>query len=95
LFLGKLLGIGLFSLLAVKLGLAQLPKGVCWSHIVGAGFLGGIGFTMSILITFLAFDNPEVILSAKIAILLSSLLAGTTGFLILNGQKPCAPDQLR
>jgi Na+:H+ antiporter, NhaA family len=94
LFLGKPLGIALFSLLAVKLGLAQLPKEVCWSHIVGAGFLGGIGFTMSTLITFLAFDQPDIILSSKIAILLSSLFAGTLGFLILNGQKPCAPDQL-
>jgi Na+:H+ antiporter, NhaA family len=94
LFLGKPLGIVLFSLVAVKLGLAQLPKDVCWSDVVGTGFLGGIGFTMSTLITFLAFDQPDIILSSKIAILLSSLFAGTVGFLILNGQKPCAPDQL-
>jgi len=86
LFFGKPLGIALFSLLALKLGLSQLPSDVFWRHIVGAGFLGGIGFTMSIFITLLAFGNPEVIQSSKISILLSSLLAGTVGFLILNKQ---------
>ena len=86
LFFGKPMGIALFSLLAVKLGLSQLPSDVFWKHIVGAGFLGGIGFTMSIFITLLAFGNPEVIQSSKISILLSSLLAGTVGFLILNKQ---------
>lgn len=84
LFFGKPLGIVLFSLLAVKVGLSQLPSDVLWRHIVGAGFLGGIGFTMSIFITLLAFGNSEIILSSKIAILLSSLLAGTMGFLILK-----------
>ncbi|MGO9139167.1 MAG: Na+/H+ antiporter NhaA [Syntrophales bacterium] len=84
LFIGKPLGIVLFSLLAVKLGLSQLPSGVFWKHIIGAGFLGGIGFTMSIFITLLAFANPETVLSSKIIILLSSLLAGAIGFLILS-----------
>ena len=86
LFVGKPLGIALFSLLAVKLGLAQLPRDVFWKHIIGAGFLGGIGFTMSIFITLLAFGNPEIVQSSKISILLSSLVAGTVGFLILNRQ---------
>lgn len=86
LFLGKPLGIVLFGLLAVKLGLSQLPGEVTWKHIIGVGFLGGIGFTMSIFITLLAFESSEVIQSSKIAILFSSLLAGTTGFLILNKQ---------
>ena len=84
LFVGKPLGIALFSFLGFRLGLAQLPSDVSWKHIVGAGFLGGIGFTMSIFITLLAFGNPEIIRSSKMAILLSSLLAGTTGYLILN-----------
>lgn len=84
LFFGKPLGIVLFSVLAVKLGLSQWPSDVSWKHTIGAGFLGGIGFTMSIFITFLAFASPEVIESSKIAILLSSLAAGATGFLILN-----------
>lgn len=84
LFVGKPLGIVLFSFLGVRLGLSQLPGDMTWKHIVGAGFLGGIGFTMSIFITLLAFKDPEIIRSSKTVVLLSSLLAGTTGFLILN-----------
>lgn len=84
LFAGKPLGITLFCLLAVKLGIAQLPNDMSWRHIIGAGFIGGIGFTMSIFIALLAFDNPEIIQSSKISILLTSLLAGTCGFLLLN-----------
>jgi len=84
LFFGKPLGIVLFSVLAVKLGLSQLPGDLFWRHIIGAGFLGGIGFTMSIFITLLAFGNPEIIQSSKISILLGSIMAGTVGFLILN-----------
>lgn len=87
LFAGKPLGIVLFSFLAIKIGLSQLPNGVSWKHIIGAGFLGGIGFTMSIFITLLAFDNSTVIQSSKISILLSSLLAGAVGFLILSKNK--------
>jgi len=86
LFFGKPLGIVLFSLLAVKLSLSQLPSDVFLKHIIGAGFLGGIGFTMSIFITLLAFSNPEIVQNSKISILVSSLLAGTVGFLILNRQ---------
>ena len=84
LFIGKPLGIALFCVLAVRLGLSQLPGDVSWRHIIGAGFLGGIGFTMSIFITLLAFGNPEIVQSSKISILLGSLAAGTVGFLILN-----------
>lgn len=88
LFIGKPLGITLFVLLAIKLGLSRLPGDLRWGHIVGAGFLGGIGFTMSIFITLLAFESRAIIESAKIAVLLSSLVAGVTGFLILNRLKP-------
>jgi NhaA family Na+:H+ antiporter len=84
LLLGKPLGIVLFSAVAVKMGLSQLPSDVNWTHIVGAGFLGGIGFTMSIFITLLAFDKPEFIQSSKISILLASLAAGIVGFMILS-----------
>jgi NhaA family Na+:H+ antiporter len=84
LFLGKPLGIVLFSVLTVKLGLSQLPGDLFWRHIIGASFLGGIGFTMSIFITLLAFGNPEIIQNSKISILLGSIMAGTVGFLILN-----------
>jgi NhaA family Na+:H+ antiporter len=86
LFFGKPLGIFLFSLLAVKMGLSKLPSDVSWKHIIGAGFLGGIGFTMSIFITLLAFGNPEIIQSSKISIILSSITAATVGSLILNRQ---------
>jgi Na+:H+ antiporter, NhaA family len=84
LVLGKPLGIVLCTLLAVKLRVSQLPSEVGWKHIIGAGFLGGIGFTMSIFITLLAFGDPDLIQSSKISILLSSLVAGATGFLILQ-----------
>lgn len=86
LVVGKPLGIVLFGFLAVRLGVSQLPEDVQWRHILGAGFLGGIGFTMSIFITLLAFDTPEIIQSAKISILISSFFAGTVGFFILNRQ---------
>jgi NhaA family Na+:H+ antiporter len=84
LLLGKPLGILLFSALGMKLGLFRLPEDVSWKHIVGAGFLGGIGFTMSIFITLLAFDNPDLVQNAKVSIFMSSLLAGSIGFFILN-----------
>jgi Na+:H+ antiporter, NhaA family len=83
LFIGKPFGIVLFSLLATKWRISQWPKEVSFKQIIGAGFLGGIGFTMSIFITLLAFPNPEIVQSSKIAILLSSLMAGTAGYLIL------------
>lgn len=84
LFFGKPLGIFLASFFAVKARLSQLSADLSWKHIVGAGFLGGIGFTMSIFITLLAFSDPQIIQNTKISILLSSLLAGATGFLILR-----------
>ena len=84
LVLGKPLGIVLCTFLAVKWRVSQLPSEVGWQHIMGAGFLGGIGFTMSIFITLLAFDNSDLIQSSKISILLSSLVAGATGFLMLR-----------
>jgi NhaA family Na+:H+ antiporter len=86
LFLGKPLGIVLSSFLAIKTGVSQLPGDMVWRHIIGAGFLGGIGFTMSIFITLMAFHDPQIVQITKISILLSSLLAGCTGFLILSRQ---------
>lgn len=88
LFLGKPLGIFMAAFLAVKAGLSQLSADLAWKHILGAGFLGGIGFTMSIFITLLAFTDPGIVQSTKISILLTSLLAGFAGFLILNRQAP-------
>ncbi len=84
LVIGKPLGIVLFSLLGVGIGLCTLPSDLKWKNIIGAGFLGGIGFTMSIFITLLAFDDTEVINHSKIAILVASLLAGCIGFFFLK-----------
>lgn len=85
LVLGKPLGIMLLSFAAVVLGISRLPLDLNWRHILGAGFLGGIGFTMSIFITNLAFiGNPEIITASKIAILVASLTAGIISFLWLK-----------
>jgi Na+:H+ antiporter, NhaA family len=82
---GKPIGITLFSFIAVSAGICRLPLDLNWKHIFGAGILGGIGFTMSIFITNLAFaGNDETINASKIAILLASLTAGTIGFLWLK-----------
>ena len=85
LVLGKPLGIMLLSFAVVAIGLCSLPLDLNWWHIFGAGLLGGIGFTMSIFITNLAFaGNLEAINASKIAILLASLTAGIIGFLGLS-----------
>lgn len=84
LFLGKPIGITLLCLVAVRLGISRLPDDLSWLHIIGTGFLAGIGFTMSIFITLLAFNDPNYILGSKIATLLTSLLAGITGYIILS-----------
>ncbi|MFE3867428.1 Na+/H+ antiporter NhaA [Flavobacterium sp. LS2P90] len=86
LVIGKPLGIWLFSFLGVTLGICVLPKDLKWKTLIGAGMLGGIGFTMSIFITLLAFknDGEEVITYSKIAILIASFIAGTAGFLWLK-----------
>lgn len=84
LLIGKPLGIWLFAFMGVILGFCTLPNDLKWTNIIGAGFLGGIGFTMSIFITLLAFNNEEIINNSKIAIILASVLAGTIGFLLLR-----------
>ena len=82
LILGKSLGVGLLCFVAVITGICRLPADLKWLHIVGAGILGGIGFTMSIFITNLAFPaRVETINAAKMAILLASLSAGVLGFI--------------
>jgi len=85
LLLGKPLGIMLVCFIAVTIGICKLPTGLNWKHIFGAGLLGGIGFTMSIFITNLAFvGNTDIITASKVAVLLASLTAGTIGFLWLR-----------
>ncbi len=84
LIIGKPLGIFLLSYFAVKMGWCKLPDGLNWKAIAGVGFLGGIGFTMSIFITLLAFDSDVVINNAKFIILISSFAAGIIGFVFLK-----------
>jgi NhaA family Na+:H+ antiporter len=80
LVLGKPLGITLASCAAVKLGLCALPPGIGWRHIVLLGVLGGIGFTMSIFMSNLAFEDATLLAAAKFAVLLGSGIAATVGF---------------
>ena len=84
LIVGKPLGIFALSFFAVKLGICKLPSDLNWKTIIGVGFLGGIGFTMSIFVTLLAFEDVAIINNAKFIILLSSLTAGIIGFLSLK-----------
>ena len=84
LVIGKPAGIFLLVFLAVKAGICKLPETLNWKIIAGAGFLGGIGFTMSVFITLLAFTDATIINNAKLIILGSSLVAGLIGYLGLK-----------
>lgn len=84
LFVGKPFGIFLFSYLSSVMNITRLPSDLKWLQIIGAGFLGGIGFTMSIFITLLAFDNKHFIDESKIVILISSVVAGAVGYCLLR-----------
>ena len=84
LLLGKQFGITLFAWLAVKSGLSEMPGGVTWLHIYGASWLAGIGFTMSLFISDLAFADSPLLNVAKLGILAASLIAGVAGWLIIR-----------
>ncbi|MBK7466156.1 MAG: Na+/H+ antiporter NhaA [Saprospiraceae bacterium] len=84
LIIGKPIGIFLFTLLGVIFGICKLPQDVNWKSIFGVGLLGGIGFTMSIFVTLLAYDNELIINNSKLIILISSLIAGILGLITLN-----------
>lgn len=84
LFFGKQLGVFLFSWLTVVIRASSLPYGANWRQMYGIGCIGGIGFTMSLFIASLAFGESGLIINAKIAILIASLLSGFTGYLILR-----------
>lgn len=88
LIIGKPLGIYLFTKLLILLKLGQLPKGVTWTHVIGAGFLAGMGFTMSLFITDLAFQDPEFQTIAKVSVLIASIISGIVGYIILVKAKP-------
>jgi len=93
LLFGKPLGITLFSLLAIRTKFANLPDGITRRHLIGAGFLGGIGFTMSIFITLLAFGENDLAQTSKVAIMIGSISAGMIGYFLLN-QKSNGKEEL-
>jgi NhaA family Na+:H+ antiporter len=88
LFLGKQLGISVLSWLAIKTGKAALPEGVTWGQLWGAGCVAGVGFTMSLFVSGLAFDDASIIANAKVGILAASLLSGIVGYVVLNKSLP-------
>ncbi|MFB3915565.1 MAG: Na+/H+ antiporter NhaA [Terriglobales bacterium] len=81
---GKVFGIVLFAFIAVRLGLARLVPGTAWLQLTGVGVLGGIGFTVSLFITDLAFTDAGTIARAKLGVLAASLIAGFVGYLMLH-----------
>ena len=84
LVVGKPVGITLFTCIAVKFGLCELPTAVNFKRVFGVGILGGIGFTMSIFVSMLAFSDPSYINEAKLMILVASLTAAIVGFIVLK-----------
>jgi Na+:H+ antiporter, NhaA family len=97
LVLGKPVGITIVAYIVVMIGICRLPLDLNWRHVFGAGLLGGIGFTMSIFITNLAFPgHPEIVNGSKMAILVSSLIAGVVGFIFLKiwGQPTAVDDDV-
>ncbi|WKS94507.1 Na+/H+ antiporter NhaA [Riemerella columbina] len=85
LFLGKMIGINLFSYIAIKLKISELPHKSNWYQMIGSGFLAGIGFTMSIFIALLSYKgHPEIQEEAKFAILVASILSGIVGYQLLK-----------
>lgn len=91
LLIGKPVGIFIAVWLTVRAG-AQLPTGVRWPGVIGMGILGGIGFTVSLLITELSYSDPAMLTDAKLGILFASLLAGIIGFVVLRRLYPPLPE---
>ncbi len=88
LLFGKPLGIMIAALIAVKMGIARLPQAVSWRSMAGYGLLAGIGFTMSLFIAMLAFEDPALVDAAKRGIIAGSLLAGVAGAVMLRAGRP-------
>lgn len=88
LVIGKPFGVMSFAWLAVRTGLAELPSGIGWGHLIGASFLAGIGFTISLFITGAAFDSLALQSSAKLAILVASAVAAGLGYVLLLAASP-------
>lgn len=94
LLVGKTIGISVFSFVAVKLGVAKLPRNTGWSHIVGVAAVAGIGFTVALFVTGLAFEPGELADRAKTGIFLGSITAGLIGMAFLRIRKPIADSPL-
>jgi len=88
LVVGKPLGILSFCLLAIVLKIGRLSDGLTWRYLTGAGLLAGIGFTMSIFVSLLAFDNQEVINISQIAVLIASVTSAALGAIRFAGFVP-------
>lgn len=84
LFLGKQFGIFAFTYVAVKSGIAKMPRNANWLTLYGVSMLGGIGFTMSLFVGGLAFTNPEFLTFTRIGILLGSFLSGSVGYALIS-----------
>jgi Na+:H+ antiporter, NhaA family len=84
LLLGKVMGISLFAWLGLRFRLVSLPEGIRFKHVMAVSILGGVGFTMSLFFTNLAFSQPEFIDASKLGILAGSLLAGIIGYLAVK-----------
>jgi NhaA family Na+:H+ antiporter len=91
LVVGKTIGISIFSYAAVRLGLGKLPRNTGWAHIVGVAAVAGIGFTVALFVTALAFEPGDLADRAKTGIFLGSLVAGLIGTAFLRTRKPM-PD---
>lgn len=92
LLIGKFIGVVGVSWFTLKMGWAQLPSDMSFKNLYGVGMLAGIGFTMSLFITNLAFRSPDVILEAKVGVLSASILVGAVGFLLLKKTLPKSGD---
>jgi NhaA family Na+:H+ antiporter len=84
LVIGKQLGVTAFAWIAVRAGWAQLPAGVSWALIYGVSWLAGVGFTMSLFIASLAFQDEPTLVAARSGVLIASLIAGVTGYVLLR-----------
>ncbi len=87
LVVGKLVGISAATLLALRLRLGRLPAGMARGQVVGVAALGGIGFTVSLFVADLAFDDPALTDAAKVGIFIASIVAGTLGTALLLARR--------
>ncbi|HKA62225.1 MAG TPA: Na+/H+ antiporter NhaA [Methylomirabilota bacterium] len=95
LVVGKVVGVALLGWLAVRAGRAALPEGITWSQIAGVGLLAGVGFTMSLFVSELAFGAGALLDAAKLGILIASLTAGVCGYLVLRAALPVTTGPVR